>query len=116
MNLRQASVVKTAPRSPDVNKIAFTVVESEEQCPKKLPRAFRRRKSRNDEVIGVLRLDLEPVFRPGVLIRALLLFGDDALQVVFRHRLKEIDAVLLDVIVVANPSGVIRNEDRKSVV
>ena len=71
-----------------------------------LSRSLGRREPSDDEVIGIVRFDLEPVFRPGLLILTFFELRNNTLKAVFGHSGEELFPGAFDVIGESNPASV----------
>src|SRR5438105_3769752 len=109
MHFGQRPVIETASCPPDKDQIAVPV-ETQQQRAEIFSGAFRRRKSADDKMIGLLRLDLQPVFGASLLVLACLMFGDDTFEAALPDGLKKFDTAAFNMIREANPSVIAGNQ------
>src|SRR6266478_3772058 len=112
MDFGQHPVIEATAGAADKDQIAVPV-QAKQQGAEIFSGAFRRCKSTNDEMVGQLRLDLQPVFGTSLLVLAWLMLGHDTFEPVLLDGLEKFDTAAFNMIREANPSIIVGNQFAK---
>src|SRR5207247_10736008 len=104
--LSQHPVLETASDPSHTNQITIPVQPCQQRA-EMFSRSFARSKSSDDKMTGLLRFDLEPVFRASLLVFAFPLLSHDPFEAVLFNCFEKCDAICFHMIGEANPAAVV---------
>ena len=106
MHLYQHAVIETASYPSHINQITIPVQPGQQRA-EMFSRSFGRSKSADDEMTGLLRFDLEPVFRASLLVFAFPVLSHNPFEAVLFNCFEKCDAICFHMIGEANPAAVV---------